>query len=72
VDLLLEYGDRLLPIEIKASSVISLKKLSGLRQFLSDFKERTPIGLVLYTGKEIFKAAHNIFVVPWELALCER
>ena len=44
VDLLLEYGDRLLPIEIKASSVISLKKLSGLRQILTEFKERHPIG----------------------------
>ncbi|WP_022853184.1 ATP-binding protein [Thermodesulfatator atlanticus] len=69
VDLVVEFGERLLPIEIKASSTVSLKKLAGLKQFLKDFEKRAPFGLVLYLGEEIFQPASNILVVPWHYVI---
>ena len=71
VDLVIEAGDRLLPIEIKASSNVSLKKVAGLRQFLKDFKKRAPFGLVLYTGDKPFKASEDIAFIPWSYVLIE-
>ena len=69
VDLVLEEGERLLPIEIKATSQVSLKKLSGIRQFLQDFKDRAPFGLVIYTGERPLKLTPNLLLVPWFMAL---
>jgi len=69
VDLVLEEGERLLPIEIKATSQVSLKKLSGIRQFLQDFKNRAPFGLVIYTGERPLKLTPNLLLVPWFMAL---
>jgi len=69
VDLVIEFGERLLPIEIKASSSVSLKKLAGLKQFLKDFEKKAPFGLVLYLGEKIFQAASNIWVIPWHYVI---
>ena len=69
VDLVLEEGERLLPIEIKATSQVSLKKLSGIRQFLQDFKNRAPFGLVIYTGERPLRLTPNLLLVPWFMAL---
>ncbi len=71
VDLVIEFGERLFPIEIKASSYVPLKKISGLKQFLKDFKDKAPFGLVIYTGKKIFKVCENILFVPWSSVLIE-
>ncbi|MDL1970558.1 MAG: ATP-binding protein [Candidatus Desulfofervidaceae bacterium] len=71
VDLVLELGNILLPIEIKATSKISLKKMASLKQFLSDFKQKSPLGIVVYLGKEIFNVG-NIIVVPWQYILVDK
>ena len=65
VDLVIEFGERLLPIEIKASSSVPLKKISGLKQFLKDFPNKAPFGLVVYKGTEILPVDSNILLVPW-------
>ena len=69
VDLVVELGERLLPIEIKASSSVSLKKISGLKQFLKDFCDRTPFGLVVYLGEEVLQVSQNVLLVPWGYVL---
>ncbi|WP_457755878.1 ATP-binding protein [Thermodesulfatator indicus] len=66
VDLVIEFGEKLIPIEIKASATVSLKKMAGLKQFLKDFKEKAPFGLAVYQGKEFVKIAPNIALVPWK------
>jgi len=63
VDLVIELGERLLPIEIKASSSVPLKKVLGLKQFLKDFQDRASFGLVVYLGEEILPVASNILQV---------
>lgn len=69
VDLVIEFGERLLPIEIKATSSVSPKKLSGLRQFLKDFQSKTPFGLVIYLGEEILPMASKILLIPWNYVI---
>lgn len=69
VDLVIEFGERLIPIEIKACSSVSLKKLSGLKQFLRDFQNKAPFGLVIYSGEEILPVASNILLVPWNYVI---
>ena len=69
VDLVIEFGERLFPIEIKASSSVSLKKLSGLKQFLKDFQNKAPFGLVIYPGEEILPVASNVLLVPWNYVI---
>ncbi|QJA05460.1 ATP-binding protein [Thermosulfurimonas marina] len=65
VDLVVELGERLLPIEIKASTQISPRKLAGLKQFLKDFSHRAPFGLVVYLGEEVLALSPGIYLVPW-------
>ncbi len=69
VDLVIELGERLLPIEIKASSSVSPQKLSGLRQFLRDFQNRAPFGLVIYLGQEILEIPPNLLLIPWNYVI---
>ncbi len=69
VDLVIELGERLLPIEIKASSSVSPKKISGLKQFLKDFGSRAPFGLVVYLGEEILQISQNVLFVPWSYVI---
>jgi uncharacterized protein len=66
VDLVLEYGDRLLPFEIKSSSVIRKESLRGLSQFMHELSSRkdVPFGIVLYGGTEIFQIAEKIVAIP--------
>jgi predicted AAA+ superfamily ATPase len=69
VDLVIEYGQRLLPIEIKTSTQLDQRKLAGLKQFLNDFKNRVPFGVVIYMGEKILKLSHNIIAIPWKVCL---
>ncbi len=69
VDIVVERGERLLPIEIKATSSVSIKKLAGLRQFLKDFQKKATIGLVIYLGEEVLSVSPNIILVPWSYVI---
>ena len=69
VDLVIEYGQRLLPIEIKTSTQLDQRKLAGLKQFLNDFKNRAPFGVVIYMGEKILELSHNIIALPWKVCL---
>jgi len=64
VDLVVENRGQLIPIEVKWSERISLRDVTGLRIFLSDFREEAPWGLVLYRGKQLLRLQRNLFLVP--------
>ncbi len=69
VDLVIELGERLLPIEIKSSATVSTRKLGGLRQFLKDFHGKAPFGLVIYDGVDLLPISRDILLVPWNVII---
>jgi len=70
VDLVIEQGRRLLPIEVKWSSRPTRSECKGLEIFLNDFKAQTPIGIVACGVNEPFLISDRILVVPLGWLLC--
>lgn len=68
VDFVVEWGRRLLPIEIKASPKPVLSRLSGLNAFLDTY-EGVPFGIVLCTCSEPFLLSSRIIALPFEQLL---
>jgi hypothetical protein len=61
----------LYPIEIKATSIVSLSDASGIKALMQTYpNERIAHGLVLYAGDKCFYLAENIIAMPWN-ALCK-
>jgi predicted AAA+ superfamily ATPase len=69
VDLVIEFGRRALPIEIKRSTRVKPAELEGMRTFLREHSGRAPFGLVLYGGTEITPILAGVIAVPLSLAL---
>jgi uncharacterized protein len=65
VDLIIDAGSKLIPIEIKSSSSVSLSELRGLRTFLEDYKDKADVGYVITYGGNKEKLADNIISLPW-------
>jgi hypothetical protein len=65
VDLVIEIGDRLLPIEIKASGRPRMGDAKHLRTFLSEYGDRARCGLLLHNGREIEWITSDVLAVPW-------
>lgn len=65
VDCIIDLGNKLIPIEIKASSYMPLSELKGLKIFLEDYKNLADIGYVVTLGKEPERLAKNIIAIPW-------
>lgn len=64
VDLLLDVGKGLLPIEIKLGASVDQYGVAGLRQCMTDLGlER---GIVVTTGSERLKLGRGIELVPWQ------
>ncbi|MBI2982301.1 MAG: ATP-binding protein [Deltaproteobacteria bacterium] len=67
VDLVLEAGDRLYPMEIKHAIRLTQNDWAGLELFLKTMKKRTvPFGIVWYRGESILSLAKNIIALPLE------
>ena len=64
VDLVVEHGRRLLPIEIKWSTKPMRGELRGLEAFLKDFEKQAPFGLVACPVPEPFLVTERIAAVP--------
>lgn len=66
VDLVTTMGEKIIPVEITNSSVVSPRKLSNLKYFLSRYPSSQQ-GLVVYNGelKETKVAGHPVFFLPW-------
>ena len=63
VDLLIQDGRRLLPIEIKLGSAVDPRALTGLRQCMKDLGLKR--GWVVYGGDERRELGSGVVLVPW-------
>lgn len=64
VDLLIEAGRRLLPVEVKLGAGVDPRSLAGLRQCMQDLGVKR--GVVVYTGDEPRNAGRGIELLPWD------
>lgn len=64
VDFVLEYGKKLIAVEVKLSANPDYKTLRGLQTFLLEYPE-TVIGIVIYSGNEVKYLGEKIIAVPW-------
>lgn len=65
VDLVVEVGGRLLPIEVKASTRPRLSDAAHLRSFRAEYGKRSHAGLLLHTGSAMEWIAPDVLAVPW-------
>jgi len=68
VDFILEYGQKLVAMEVKLTENIRYADCEGLRLFLEEYPE-TVCGVLLYTGNEVKRLDKRIVALPWTL-LC--
>lgn len=64
VDLVIEQGRRLLPIEFKWSSRPTRGECKGLEFFLSDFPQQAPLGIVACGVSEPFLLTNRVVAIP--------
>ena len=65
VDFVIEAGDRLLPIEVKATARPRLRDITNLRTFRAEYGERARAGLLLHSGEMLDWIAPDVLAVPW-------
>ena len=65
VDFVVEAGDRLLAVEVKAAATPGLADTRGLRLFRQEYPERFAGGLLLHGGHETQWMAEGVLAVPW-------
>jgi predicted AAA+ superfamily ATPase len=65
VDLVIETGGRLLPVEVKASGRPRLADAAHLRAFRAEYGGKSRAGLLLHTGNTISWLAPDVLAAPW-------
>ena len=65
VDFVVEAGDRLLPIEVKATANPGYADTRGLRAFRDEYPEQFAGGLLLHGGDRAQWMSDRILAVPW-------
>ncbi|MDE0420843.1 MAG: ATP-binding protein [Gammaproteobacteria bacterium] len=65
VDFVIETGDALLPIEIKATANPRLRDCTRLRVFRREYPDRARSGLLLHDGDRVEWLAPDVLAVPW-------
>jgi hypothetical protein len=65
VDLVIEAGGRLLPIEIKATGRPRLADAAHLRTFRAEYGKKARAGLLLHTGRALEWLAPDVLAAPW-------
>ena len=71
IDFLLADGNRLLPIEAKCQERAFAADGRSLEAFLKSHRKSSPLGLIVYPGREIGEVRQNIWAVPdWYLFSC--
>ena len=66
VDFVIEWGKKLLAIEVKYSQKVQYADIKNLRLFLDEYPE-TIMGIVLYNGNELLRLNDKIIAMPWFL-----
>jgi predicted AAA+ superfamily ATPase len=69
VDFVIEAGQRLLPVEVKATERPGYRDARHLLTFRQEYGEAVYGGLVLHTGAETFWLAEEILAAPWWLVV---
>ena len=64
VDFVVEWGQKLLAIEVKYTSKPKFKDIDNMRLFLDEYPE-TSAGVLLYTGDEVRQLHEKIIALPW-------
>ena len=65
VDFVVEAGERLLAVEVKAGANPGLADIRGLRLFQQDYRDRFAGGLLLHGGRDTQWMAEGIVAAPW-------
>ena len=65
VDFVIELGDRLLAIEVKASVQPGYSDSAGLRLFGEEYRERFAGALLLHAGEQTQWLAQDVLATPW-------
>ena len=65
VDFVVEIGERLLPIEIKASGKPRLRDTTRLRSFRREYEGRARAGLLLHDGDTLEWLTPDVLAAPW-------
>jgi len=64
IDFLLTAGDRILPIEARSQERAFATDGRSLEAFLKSHRKSSPIGLIVYPGREIGEVRKNIWAIP--------
>ena len=65
VDFIIEYNNKLIPIEVKAGIQIKKQSLRGLKSFVEAQQPGTvPFAIVLYMGNDVIYLDKNTIAVP--------
>ncbi len=67
VDLVVDFENRLIPIEIKASATARPQMADGILSFHKDFGERAMGGFVVYPGKSVLPLGEKVLALPFDL-----
>ena len=65
VDFVIEAGDALLPIEIKATANPRLRDTTRLRSFRREYEGQARSGLLLHAGDTVEWLAPDVLALPW-------
>jgi predicted AAA+ superfamily ATPase len=65
VDFVIENGDRLVAIEVKAGPRVGPRETRHLRAFREQYGGAVHGSLLLHTGEAVFWAAERVLAVPW-------
>ena len=65
VDFVIEAGDRLLPVEVKATTRPRRRDTTALRTFRAEYGERSRAGLLLHNGNLVDWIAPDVLAAPW-------
>lgn len=65
VDFVIEAGDSLVPIEVKATKRPRLRDATHIRTFRSEYGDRARAGLLLHTGTALEWLAPDVLAAPW-------
>ncbi len=66
VDCVIESHDELIPIEIKSSTSIAGRELTGLRSFISEYGSKVRQAYVVTMGRNPEKMDDKITAIPWQ------
>ncbi len=69
VDFVIEYGGRLLAIEVKATTRPGPRDAEGLRLFCDEHAPEAVGGLLLHGGDEVFWLRDRVLAAPWWMVL---